>query len=230
MEILKIENLFKTYGENNTLVKALDGINFTLEKGDFVAIIGASGSGKSSLLHAIGGIDKPTSGNIFIEDENIYNLDDSKLSALRRNKVGLIYQFYNLIPTLNVRENILLPSKLNNKVDYDHFNELINILGINDLLGRFPNELSGGESQRVAIARALINRPALLLADEPTGNLDSKNSSEIISLLKKANEVFGQTIIMVTHNPNQALEAKRIVTIHDGKIVRDESINHDWVI
>lgn len=228
MEILKIENLCKTYGEDNNLVKAIDGINLTVNQGEFVAIVGESGSGKSSLLHAIGGVDKPSSGRVLIENEDIYSLDDNKLSALRRNKVGLIYQFYNLIPTLNVQENILLPVKLDKRsVDEVYYKEILDLLGIKDLIKRFPNELSGGESQRVAIARALINKPALLLADEPTGNLDSKNSSEIITLLKRTNEAFGQTIIMVTHNLNQALAMKRMITIHDGKIVRDESLNHE---
>ncbi len=225
MEILKVENLCKTYGKGNTLVKALDNVSFTVEKGEFVAIVGASGSGKSTLLHLLGGVDKPTSGKVIVDGEDVYKLNDNNLAIFRRRQVGLIYQFYNLIPILNVKENITLPILLDNKkVDNDYLEELINILGLSKRVDHLPNELSGGEQQRVSIGRALMNRPAILLADEPTGNLDSKSSKEIMELLKLSNEKYKQTIIMITHDNNLALNADRIITIGDGKIIKDEKI------
>jgi len=225
MEILKVENLCKTYGKGNTLVKALDNVSFSVEKGEFVAIVGASGSGKSTLLHLLGGVDKPTSGKVIVDGEDVYKLNDNNLAIFRRRQVGLIYQFYNLIPILNVKENITLPILLDNKkVDNDYLEELINILGLSKRVDHLPNELSGGEQQRVSIGRALMNRPAILLADEPTGNLDSKSSKEIMELLKLSNEKYKQTIIMITHDNNLALNADRIITIGDGKIIKDEKI------
>lgn len=224
MEVLKIENLSKQYGKEGTLVKALDGINLTVEEGEFVVILGSSGSGKSTLLHIAGGVDEPTSGKVLVNGRDIYTLNDERQSKMRRNEIGLIYQFYNLIPTLNVRENIILPTELDHrKVDENFLNELIALLGLKDRIKHLPNELSGGEQQRVAIARALINRPAILLADEPTGNLDSKNSKEIMELLSEANIKFNQTIIMVTHDRILAKYANRIITIEDGRIVSDEA-------
>lgn len=220
--ILKVENLTKEYGKKLALTKALDNVSFSVEKGEFVAIVGASGSGKSTLLHLIGGVDKPTSGKIIVDGVDIYNLNDSKLSAYRREKVGLIYQFYNLIPILNVADNIKLPVLLDKKkVDEVFYKDLINTLKLEEYLKYFPNELSGGTQQRVAIARALINKPAIVLADEATGNLDSTNAIEIMKLLKLLNENYKQTIIMVTHDDNLAKYAKRIITIKDGKIVSD---------
>ncbi len=225
MEILKVENLCKTYGKGNTLVKALDNVSFTVNKGEFVAIVGASGSGKSTLLHLLGGVDKPSSGKVIVDGEDVYKLNENNLAIFRRRQVGLIYQFYNLIPILNVKENITLPILLDNKkVDNDYLEELINILGLSKRVDHLPNELSGGEQQRVSIGRALMNRPAILLADEPTGNLDSKSSKEIIELLKLSNEKYKQTIIMITHDNNLALNADRIITIGDGKIIKDEKI------
>lgn len=220
--ILKVENLVKEYGKGMSLTKALDNVSFSVEEGDFVAIVGSSGSGKSTLLHLIGGVDSPTSGNIIVRDKNIYSMKDKELSKYRRKDVGLIYQFYNLIPILNVEENIEVPVLLDKgKVNENFKQELIEILKLKDYLNYLPNELSGGTQQRVAIARALINYPALVLADEPTGNLDSNNSKEIISLLKYLNEKYKQTILMVTHDLNIANSAKRIITISDGKIVSD---------
>ncbi len=225
MEILKVENLCKTYGKGNTLVKALDNVSFSVEKGEFVAIVGASGSGKSTLLHLLGGVDKPTSGKVIVDGEDVYKLNDNNLAIFRRRQVGLIYQFYNLIPILNVKENITLPILLDNKkVDNDYLEELIDILGLSKRVDHLPNELSGGEQQRVSIGRALMNRPAILLADEPTGNLDSKSSKEIIELLKLSNKKYKQTIIMITHDNSLALNADRIITIGDGKIIKDEKI------
>ena len=225
MEILKVENLCKTYGKGNTLVKALDNVSFSVEKGEFVAIVGASGSGKSTLLHLLGGVDKPSSGKVIVDGEDIYKLNDNNLAIFRRRQVGLIYQFYNLIPILNVKENITLPILLDNKkVDNDYLNELISILGLEKRVDHLPNELSGGEQQRVSIGRALMNRPAIVLADEPTGNLDSKASKEIIELLKLSNKKYKQTIIMITHDNSLALSADRIITIGDGKIIKDEKI------
>lgn len=223
MEILRVENLVKNYGKGDTLVKALDNISFTVEKGEFVAIVGSSGSGKSTLLHIIGGVDKPTSGKVFVDGEDVFKLNENNLAIFRRRQVGLIYQFYNLIPILNVEENITLPILLDNKkVDKVYLKELINTLGLNQRIKHLPNQLSGGEQQRVSIGRALMNRPSILLADEPTGNLDSKNSKEIVELLKLSNKKYKQTIIMITHDQSLALSADRIITIKDGKIVSDE--------
>jgi ABC transporter related protein len=225
MEILRVENLKKTYGKGNTLVKALDGVSFTVEKGEFVAIVGASGSGKSTLLHLLGGVDRPTSGKIIIDGEDIYSLNETNLAIFRRRQVGLIYQFYNLIPILNVEENMTLPILLDGKTpDKEYLKELIEILGLERRVSHLPNELSGGQQQRVSIGRALMNRPALLLADEPTGNLDSKASHDIIELLKLSNKKYKQTIIMITHDHSLALNASRIITIDDGKIVSDEMV------
>ena len=225
MEILKVKNLCKNYGKGNTLVKALDNISFSVEKGEFVAIVGASGSGKSTLLHLLGGVDHPTSGEIIIDGENIYKLNENNLAIFRRRQVGLIYQFYNLIPILNVEENITLPILLDGRTpDKAYLKELIDILGLKNRINHLPNELSGGQQQRVSIGRALMNRPALLLADEPTGNLDSKASHDIIELLKMSNEKYKQTIIMITHDYKLALNADRIITIDDGKIISDEKV------
>lgn len=225
MEILKVENLSKTYKSGSVLVKALDNVSFTVDKGDFVAIVGASGSGKSTLLHILGGVDKPTSGKVLLNGKDVYKLNENNLAIFRRREVGLIYQFYNLIPILNVKENITLPVLLDNKtVDTKYLNEIIHTLGLEDRVNHLPNELSGGQQQRVSIGRALMNHPALLLADEPTGNLDSKASREIMELLQVSNEKYGQTIIMITHDKNLALSAKRIITINDGVIVNDERV------
>ena len=225
MEILKVEHLCKRYGKGETLVKALDDVSFTVEKGDFVAIVGASGSGKSTLLHLLGGVDRHTSVKINVGGEDIYCLTDDSLSIFRKREVGLIYQFYNLIPTLNVTENITLPILLDGKVpDEKYLNELVDILGLKNRVGHLPNQLSGGQQQRVSIGRALMNRPCLLLADEPTGNLDSKASKDIVDLLKLSNQKYNQTIIMITHDYNIAMSANRIITIDDGKIVSDERV------
>ena len=223
MEILKVEHLKKNYGKGNTLVKALDDVSFSVEKGEFVAVVGASGSGKSTLLHLLGGVDKPTSGKIIIDGEDIYNLNETNLAIFRRRQVGLIYQFYNLIPVLNVAENITLPTKLDGRdVDEKRLDELLKTLGLEKRKYNLPNQLSGGQQQRVSIGRAIINEPALMLADEPTGNLDSKASEEIISLLKLSNKKYNQTVIVITHDEKIALEADRIITIDDGKIIKDE--------
>jgi putative ABC transport system ATP-binding protein len=225
MEILRVENLKKTYGKGETLVKALDGVSFKIDKGEFVAIVGASGSGKSTLLHLLGGVDRPTSGKIIIDGEDVYSLNETNLAIFRRRQVGLIYQFYNLIPILNVTENITLPILLDGKTpDEEYLKELIETLGLENRVKHLPNELSGGQQQRVSIGRALMNRPALVLADEPTGNLDSKSSKDIIELLKLSNQKYKQTIIMITHDHNLALNADRIITIDDGKIVSDEKV------
>ena len=225
MEILRVENLTKTYGKDNTLVKALDDVSFAVEQGEFVAIVGASGSGKSTLLHLLGGVDKPTSGKVIVDNQDVYSLKESDLAVFRRRKVGLIYQFYNLIPILNIEENITLPILLDGKKpDKEYLAEIIGVLGLQDRITHLPNELSGGQQQRVSIGRALMNRPALLLADEPTGNLDSKSSKDIVELLKSSNQKYNQTIIMITHDYNLALSAKRIITIEDGKITKDEQV------
>ncbi len=225
MEILKVDNLCKTYGKGETLVKALDHVSFSVEKGEFVAIVGSSGSGKSTLLHILGGVDRPTSGKVYVEGEDVYKLNETNLAIFRRRQVGLIYQFYNLIPILNVTENITLPILLDSKkVDQVYLNELIETLGLQNRISHLPNELSGGQQQRVSIGRALMNHPALLLADEPTGNLDSKASKEIVELLKLSNKKYKQTIIMITHDYNLALNANRIITIDDGKIISDEKV------
>ncbi len=223
MEILRIENLNKIYGKGDNQVKAVDNVSFSVEKGEFVAIIGASGSGKSTLLHLIGGVDRPTSGKVFIEGKDIYSLNDDNLAIFRRRQIGLIYQFYNLIPVLNVAENITLPTKLDGRdVDEKRLDELLKTLGLEKRKYNLPNQLSGGQQQRVSIGRAIINEPALMLADEPTGNLDSKASEEIISLLKLSNKKYNQTVIVITHDEKIALEADRIITIEDGKIIKDE--------
>lgn len=223
MEILKVKNLCKIYKTGKVQVKALDNVSFTVEKGDFVAIVGASGSGKSTLLHILGGVDTPTSGKVYLNGKDVYSLNENNLAIFRRREVGLIYQFYNLIPILNVTENITLPVLLDgSKPDQEYLNELIKTLGLESRINHLPNELSGGQQQRVSIGRALMNHPALLLADEPTGNLDSKASSEILELLKISNEKYGQTIIMITHDKELALHAKRIITIEDGHIINDE--------
>lgn len=228
MCILKVQNLTKTYGKGDTLVKAVDDVSFTVEKKEFIAILGASGSGKSTLLHMIGGVDTPTSGKVLVNDVDIYSLNDELQSHLRRTEVSIIYQFYNLISTLNVKENITLPLDLDKKtVDEKYLQEIINLLKLENRLKHLPNELSGGEQQRVSIGRALITKPSIILADEPTGNLDSKNSIEVMELLKSANELFGQTIIMVTHDENLAKYAKRIITIADGKIISDKVQNEN---
>lgn len=225
MEILKVENLCKTYGKGDTLVKALDRVSFSVEKGEFVAIVGASGSGKSTLLHILGGVDRPTSGKVYVDGEDVYQLNEHNLAIFRRREVGLIYQFYNLIPILNVKENVTLPILLDNKkVDEEYLNEIIQTLSLSNRIHHLPNELSGGQQQRVSIGRALMNRPAILLADEPTGNLDSKASREIIELLKLSNKKYNQTIIMITHDHKLALHASRIITIDDGKIIKDEAV------
>ena len=228
MCILKVQNLTKTYGKGDTLVKAVDDVSFTVEKKEFIAILGASGSGKSTLLHMIGGVDTPTSGKVLVNDVDIYSLNDELQSHLRRTEVSIIYQFYNLISTLNVKENITLPLDLDKKtVDEKYLQEIIKLLKLENRLKHLPNELSGGEQQRVSIGRALITKPSIILADEPTGNLDSKNSIEVMELLKSANELFGQTIIMVTHDENLAKYAKRIITIADGKIIIDKVQNEN---
>lgn len=220
MSLLKLDNLCKFYGEDETLVKAVDSVNLTVEEGEFIAILGASGSGKSTLLHMIGGVDEPTIGHVYLNGEDIYALNDSKQSKLRRESISIVYQFYNLIPTLNVVENITLPLDLSRKkVDQEYLNEILKLLKLEDRKKHLPNELSGGEQQRVAIGRALITRPSIILADEPTGNLDSKNSLEVMNILKRANEIYKQTIIMVTHDEKLAKYAKRIFTMKDGNIV-----------
>jgi len=226
MEILKVENLNKTYKSGTIEVKALDNISFSVEKGDFVAIVGSSGSGKSTLLHILGGVDRPTSGKVYLNGKDVYKLNENNLAIFRRREVGLIYQFYNLIPILNVKENITLPVLLDGKKpDTKYLNEIIHTLGLDNRVNHLPNELSGGQQQRVSIGRALMNHPALLLADEPTGNLDSKASSEIMELLQVSNEKYNQTIIMITHDKNLAINAKRIITINDGKIISDERVD-----
>lgn len=223
MEILKCEGVKKVYGSKYNLVNALDGIDLSVEKGEFVAIIGASGSGKSTLLHILGSVDKPTSGKVLVDGEDISKLNPTKSAIFRRRKVGLVYQFYNLIPTLTVRKNILIPLLLDKrKVNEEYFEQVVNQLGIVDKLEMMPSQLSGGQQQRVAIARALIYRPAILLADEPTGNLDQKNSKEIIEMLKLSNRNLEQTILLITHDEKIALEADRIITIEDGRIVNDQ--------
>ena len=223
MEILKVENLSKVYGKGENKVVALDNVSFSVEKGEFVAIVGASGSGKSTLLHLVGGVDRPTNGKVFIDGKNIYAMNDDKLAIFRRRQVGLIYQFYNLIPILNVEENITLPLELDNReVDKKTLKELLELLGLEHRSKHLPNELSGGQQQRVSIGRALITNPAIILADEPTGNLDSKSSDEIVALLKKSNKEYNQTIIMITHNMEIAKEADRIIKIEDGRIVEED--------
>ena len=225
MEILKVENLTKSYGSGEAKVDALKNVNLSIKKGEFVAIVGPSGSGKSTLLHLLGGVDKPTSGKVYINDVDIYNLKEKDLSIFRRRNVGLIYQFYNLIPVLSVKENILLPAELDNrKIDKDYLDDLLKTLGLKERANHLPNELSGGQQQRTSIGRALINRPSIVLADEPTGNLDSKNSKEVLELLKLSVRKYNQTLIMITHDPSIALQADRVITIEDGTIKQDEVI------
>lgn len=225
MEILKIEHLSKVYGKGETAVKALDDISLSVKKGEFVAIIGPSGSGKSTLLHLLGGVDRPTSGKVIVDNTDIYQLNETQLAIFRRRQIGLIYQFYNLIPVLTVEENITLPLLLDeHKVDKKQFADIVRILNLENRLHHLPNQLSGGQQQRVSIGRALISNPALMLADEPTGNLDSKNSSEIIDLLKMFNKTFHQTLIVITHDERIALQADRVIAIEDGRIAKDEVI------
>lgn len=222
MEILRVENLSKIYGKGQTQVKALDNVSFKVDKGEFVAIVGASGSGKSTLLHLIGGVDRPTSGKVLIDGKDIYKYNDDELAIFRRRQVGLIYQFYNLIPILNVEENITLPLSLDNRdINKQKLDELIKVLGLESRRKHLPNELSGGQQQRTSIGRAMIINPAIILADEPTGNLDSKASDEIVALLKKSNKDYKQTIVMITHNMEIAKCADRIIKIEDGKIVKE---------
>lgn len=223
MEFLRIENLCKVYGKGDNQITALDHINLRIEKGDFTAIIGSSGSGKSTLLHSIAGVDVPTDGKIYLDGQDIYAGSNEKLAIFRRRQVGLIYQFHNLIPTLNVVENITLPILMDKrKVNKERLNDLLELLGLQERKSHLPNQLSGGQQQRVAIGRALMNAPAVMLADEPTGSLDSRNGQEIIKLLKESNKKYGQTLLLVTHDENIALQADRIITIADGKVVRDE--------
>lgn len=225
MEILRTVDLCKSYGKGDTRVDALKNVNFTINQGEFVAIVGPSGSGKSTLLHLLGGVDKPTSGKVFIDGIDIYSLNEKKLSILRRRKVGFVFQFYNLIPVLTAEENILMPLLLDNKKeDKEYINELMNILGINDRRNHLPSELSGGQQQRVSIGRALAYKPSIILADEPTGNLDSKNSKEIIELLRVSVKKYHQTLIVISHDMNIAMQADRILSIEDGMIVKDEVV------
>ena len=225
MEILRIEELTKTYGEGSTQVNALDKVSFSVEKGEFLAIIGPSGSGKSTLLHIIGGVDRPTSGKVFMDGQDVYAQDEEALAVFRRRQVGLIYQFYNLIPVLNVVENMSLPVLMDGReVNQERLEELLGVLGLKERRNNLPYQLSGGQQQRVSIGRALMNAPAVVLADEPTGNLDSRNSQEIVELLKLSNKKYGQTLIVITHDENIALQADRIIAIEDGRIVRDERI------
>ena len=223
MEILRVENLSKVYGKGKNKVVAVDDVSFSVEKGEFVAIVGRSGGGKSTLLHLIGGVDEASNGNIFIDNTKISNLSKDKIAVFRRRNIGIIYQFYNLIPILSVKENITLPLLLDNKtIDEKLLDDTIKYVGLERRVNHLPNELSGGEQQRVSIARAIITKPLLILADEPTGNLDTKRSKEIIDLLKKYNKEYNQTIILITHDLNVAKEADRIITIEDGKIIKDE--------
>lgn len=223
MPILQVSNLTKVYGHGNTAVTALDNVSLSVEKGEFVALIGPSGSGKSTLLHMVGGVDRPTSGKVLIDGTDIYSLNESRLAIFRRRQIGLIYQFYNLIPVLNVEENITLPLLLDGRQeDKEHLNQLLANLGLRDRLNHLPNQLSGGQQQRVSIGRALVSHPALVLADEPTGNLDSKNSAEIVSLLKLFNQKYKQTLLVITHDERIAMQADRVISIEDGRIARDE--------
>lgn len=225
MEILKIENLSKVYGNGDTVVKALDDVSFSVKKGEFVAIVGPSGSGKSTLLHLLGGVDRPSSGKVFVDQTDMYALNETQLAIFRRRQIGLIYQFYNLIPILTVEENITLPLLLDeHKVDEKQFTDIVKILNLDNRLAHLPNQLSGGQQQRVSIGRALISNPSIILADEPTGNLDSKNSSEIMDLLKMFNKTYNQTLVVITHDEQIALQADRVIAIEDGKIAKDEVI------
>lgn len=225
MEILRCEHLTKEYGEGNTKIKALNDVSFSVEKGEFVSIVGPSGSGKSTLLHILGGVDKPTSGKVFVEGTDMHSLKEDKLAIFRRRQIGLIYQFYNLMPVLNVDENILLPHLLDGrKMDKERLDMIVEQIGLNDRRNNLPNQLSGGQQQRVSIGRAMFSRPAIVLADEPTGNLDRKNGQEIMSLLKKSNREHKQTLILITHDESIALQADRIIYIEDGKLTKDERI------
>lgn len=225
MEILRCENLTKEYGEGNTKIKALDNVSFSVEKGEFVSIVGPSGSGKSTLLHILGGVDKPTSGKVFIENTDIHGLNEDKLAIFRRRQIGLIYQFYNLMPVLNVDENIMLPHLLDGrKMDKERLDNIVEHLGLTDRRNNLPSQLSGGQQQRVSIGRAMFNKPAIVLADEPTGNLDRKTGEEIMKLLKASNREQKQTLLLITHDESIALQADRIIYIEDGKITKDERI------
>ena len=225
MEILKVESLSKIYGKDENAVVALNSVSFSVKKGEFVAIIGPSGSGKSTLLHLLGGVDRPTGGKVFLDGQDVYAQKEEQLAIFRRRQMGLIYQFYNLIPILNVVENMTLPVLMDGrKVDEDYLNELLDVLGLQGKEKNLPNQLSGGQQQRVSIGRALMNSPAVMLADEPTGNLDSRNSREVIELLKTSNRKYNQTLIVITHDENIALQADRIIAIEDGRITRDEVI------
>ncbi|AXR17048.1 MULTISPECIES: ABC transporter ATP-binding protein [Bacillus] len=225
MEVVRLENVVKTYGEGETQVQALKGINLSIHRGEFVTIVGASGSGKSTLLHILGGLDRPSSGNVFIGDENIYNYKDNELSIFRRRKVGFIFQFFNLIPVLNVQENIALPALLDEEQVDDHYlDEIIRTLGLNERRDHLPSELSGGQQQRVSIGRSLINKPDIILADEPTGNLDTKNTKEVLNLLKVTAKKYNQTVILITHDPAIASNSDRIITITDGIIISDKQL------
>lgn len=228
MEVVKVENLSKSYGTRNTKVQALKNIDLTIRQGEFVAVIGASGSGKSTLLHLLGGVDKPTSGKVYVDGVDIYNLSEKELAIFRRRKVGFIFQFYNLVPVLTAEENMRLPMLLDNKkINNKHFEELIDILGLDNRRHHLPNELSGGQQQRVSIGRALAYSPSIVLADEPTGNLDSKSSKEIVDLLKISVKKYNQTLVIITHDLDIAAQADRIITIEDGIIVQDEVINSE---
>ncbi len=225
MELLRAEHLTKTYGKDENVVAALNDVSLTINKGEFVAIIGASGSGKSTLLHMLGGVDRPTSGTVLVDGKDIFKQNDEQLAIFRRREIGLVYQFFNLIPVLSVVENITMPVLLDHrKVNRERLRELLNLLGLKEKRNAFPSQLSGGQQQRVAIGRALINAPTILLADEPTGNLDSKNSQEVVELLKYSNQKYNQTTVLITHDENVALQAKRIITIQDGRIQHDEVI------
>lgn len=225
MELIRVENIIKEYGSAPNVVRVLDNVSFTIEKGEFVAIVGPSGSGKSTLLHILGGVDRPTAGKVFVDGQDVYALNEDQLAIFRRRQVGLIYQFYNLLPILNVVENMTLPVQLDQRsVDPAHLEDLLQTLGLSDRRSNLPNQLSGGQQQRVSIGRALMNAPAIVLADEPTGNLDSRNSQEIIELLKLSNQKYNQTLLLITHDENIALQAHRILTIEDGRISRDDRI------
>ncbi|MFE3572958.1 ABC transporter ATP-binding protein [Lysinibacillus sp. NPDC059133] len=225
MEVVRMENVVKSYGEGNNRVDALKGIDLSIQQGEFVSIVGASGSGKSTLLHILGGLDHPSSGKVFIGDSDIYKYTDNELSIFRRRKVGFIFQFFNLIPVLNVQENIALPTLLDSEsIDMEYLNEIINILGLQERMNHLPSELSGGQQQRVSIGRALINRPHLILADEPTGNLDTRNTKEVMDLLRLTAKKYNQTIVMITHDLTIASATDRIITIQDGKIISDQRL------
>ncbi|MFJ8090123.1 ABC transporter ATP-binding protein [Lysinibacillus sp. NPDC095746] len=225
MEVVRMENIVKSYGEGNSRVDALKGIDLSIQQGEFVSIVGASGSGKSTLLHILGGLDRPSSGEVFIGDNDIYKYSDNELSVFRRRKVGFIFQFFNLIPVLNVQENIALPTLLDSEsIDKEYLNEIMNILGLQERKDHLPSELSGGQQQRVSIGRALINRPHLILADEPTGNLDTRNTKEVMDLLRFTAKKYNQTIVMITHDLTIASASDRIITIQDGKIISDQRL------